>query len=1029
MPEIPLGLKTALESGQCVLFVGAGIGACVKDLHGNPAPNGQELAQAIAGHFGLEDTEGSTLAQVAQLVEIRKGRRELETYIADRLRSLEPNDELLWLFSLRWKAIFTTNYDAVIQEAYGRLESPRQTPVTISVTSELVSPDPDLEVPVYHLHGSLFHGERAPIVITEDDYARFRERRRMLFALLKFNCATSTILYVGYSNQDPNWQGVLAEMKAEFFPSEPPVAYRVTPGTRAIEVEILKARGVETIGATLQEFVASAKSVLDATRLDAANLQALRERVPGDLSSKFDEAPASMMRLLDAWTYVNQAPFDAPPNMLSFLKGEIPNWALVGKRGHFERDVEGPVYDAILDLVTGNPRVASILLLAPAGYGVSTTLMALAARLVADHAGPVFMHRRGAPLREGDLLFASSLSNEPTLFFVDNASDDKSQLSNAIHRLKDAKRPAILVMGERLNEWIQRYPQINGQEFRIDPLSDLEIPRLLQVLEEHGALGSLEHLKPELRIAAVREKHGKQLLVVLREVTEGRSFDAIIEDEFRGIDEAVGQELYAAVCCAYQIRAYIRDAVLGEVLGLDLPRLYEKTRDATEGIVEFDYEDSRRGYYAARARHHVIAQVVWARCIPQAEKSTLIERILGALNLAYHTDARLLDGFIRTDLIVDSIPGLEGKIRFFEAAAKKRPDDPYVLQHYARMLLRSGKPDLALSQIQSAISMDDRARVLHHTKGMILAQLAATIESPEIARRRLAQAEEAYRRSMSMNERDPYPYQSLAELYFTWAKRCRDDAERIDYLTRAEEVIGDGMRKVWDREGLWIVSASIQHWLGNTPEATRALERGVAEAPGSIVARYILGVRYLDQGDPQRAMTVLQPLVTENPNEFRPCIVYARAQVEAGERYDAAIATMRLGELFGSRDARFIAILGAMQYMNGDFTGASGTFGRTSGLELSFEEQTAIHFTAPEYPGSHLRLRLQGEVVAVKKGFAFVRTPGYEDVFCPRSKIGELILKVGMKVSYEIAFSARGPIAMSLRSGEASEPLPQADLQ
>ena len=1019
MPHIPLGLRTALESGQCVLFVGAGIGYSVRDKHGNRAPTGQELADEIVGHFGLEGAEGRPLAQVAQLVEIRKGRRELEGFIADRLRSLEPDETVQWLFSLRWKAIFTTNYDSVIQDAYKQLESPRQTPVTISATADLVSPDPDLEVPIYHLHGSLFHGEKGDILITEDDYARFREKRRMLFALLKAQFASSTILYVGYSNEDPNWRTVLEELKAEFAPSTPPVAYRVAPATGAVEEEILRARRVETIDASLGEFVASAKSDLDEARLDATNLQTLREQVPGDLAVKFDEAPAPMLRLLDAWTYVNQAPFDEPPNVKSFLKGEIPNWALVAGRNHFERDVEGPVYDAILDLLTGKPRVAAILLLAPAGYGVSTTMMSLAARLVADKAGSVFMHRKGSPLREGDLLFASGLDDAPALFFVDNASDDKRELSNAIHRLREAKRPTVLVLGERLNEWNQRYPKIAGNEFRIEPLTEAEILRLLAALEEHGALGSLEHLTHDMRVAAVREKHEKQLLVAMREVTEGKSFDAIIEDEYRGIDETVGQQLYAAVCCAYQIRAYIRDGVLSEVLQLDLPALYDKTRDATEGIVEFDYEDVRRGYYAARARHHVIAQVVWERCIPQAEKSALIERILGALNLGYHTDVQLLDGFIRTDLIVDSIGGLEGKIRFFETAAKKRPDDPYVLQHYARMLLRNEKPDLALSQIESAISMDDRARVLHHTKGKVLAQLAATVPSEEIARRRLAQAEDAFRRSMSMNDRDPYPYQSLAELYLMWAKRCREEAERVDYLTKAEEVIGAGLPKVWDREGLWIVSSSIQKWLGNTPEATQALERGVAEAPGSRVARYILGVRYLDQGDPQRAMTVLRPLVTENPNEFRPCIAYAVAQVEAGEGYDAAIASMRLGELFGLRDARFIATLGGMQFMNGDFTGAAETFRRTADREFSFDEQATIRFKPPATPGSPERFTLNGKVVSANKGYAFIRTPGYESVFCHGSKFGDLLIQVDLDVTYEIGFSARGPVALNLRAAEA----------
>lgn len=1014
MLDIPLALRTALESGQCVLFLGAGIGSSVRDPHGNPAPDGPQLTQLLIDHFGLGDLEDTSLPQVAQLVEIRKGRAELESFIADRLRDLDPNDDLCWLFSLKWKAIFTTNYDAAIQRGYSKLATPRQTPVSISATSDLTVPDADFEVPIYHLHGSLFHGETAKILITEDDYARFREKRRMLFELLKIQFATRTILYIGYSNQDPNLREILAELRAEFAPSSPPPAFRIAPGTAPAEREILSARGVETIDATLDTFVTHMKAVIDETRLDASKIDSLRAKVPSDLVPRFDEAPAPMIRMLNSWEYVNEAPFDTPPNMSTFLKGETANWALVAHNLHFERDVEALLYDFLLDFITGNPRVAAVFLLAPAGYGVTTVLMSIAARLVKDKAGPVLMHRRGSPLIQGDILYATSLFETPAVIVVDNASDQKHELSQVIHRLKELKRPAFFLMGERLNEWNQRAPKINGREHRIEPLSDPEVSRLLSFLGDNDALGELGHLAPDMRVDAVKKKHEKQLLVVMREVTEGKSFDAIIEDEYRGIDGESGRRLYATVCCAYQLRSYVRDGVLSEVLGLDLPTLYNRTRESTEGIVEFDYEDSRRGFFAARARHHVIAQVVWERCVLAEEKERIISAILAALNLSYHTDVRLLEQLVRSDVVVDSIRGLEGKMRFFEGAAKKLPDNPYVIQHYARMLLREGKPELALAQIEFALSMDESIRVLHHTKGKVLAGLAETIESPEIARRRLVQAEAAFRRSKSMNERDPYPYQSLAELYLMWAKRVQDDSESIDYVTRAEEVIGEGLPKVWDREGLWIVSSAIQRWLGDQPEAIRALERAVLETPGSIVARYILGVRYLEQGDAHKAIDTLKPLVSADPNEFRPCIAFARAQIAAGQTYRTAIASLRLSELFGIRDPSFIATLGGMQFADGQFTESQATFRRAADREFSYDELSAIRFVPPVNPGAKDPLQLEGVVVAVRRGFAFIRTPGYPDVFCPGSKFGNVVVEPDMRVRYHLGFSARGAVALSL---------------
>ena len=54
MIELPLGLRHALESGQCVLFVGAGTGAHLLGPDGHPAPDGATLATEMANHFGVE---------------------------------------------------------------------------------------------------------------------------------------------------------------------------------------------------------------------------------------------------------------------------------------------------------------------------------------------------------------------------------------------------------------------------------------------------------------------------------------------------------------------------------------------------------------------------------------------------------------------------------------------------------------------------------------------------------------------------------------------------------------------------------------------------------------------------------------------------------------------------------------------------------------------------------------------------------------------------------------------------------------
>lgn len=63
---LPLSLRNVLESGNGVLFIGAGIGFCSKNDKSERMPTGGELATELAKHFGIE-AEGSTdLAQIAR---------------------------------------------------------------------------------------------------------------------------------------------------------------------------------------------------------------------------------------------------------------------------------------------------------------------------------------------------------------------------------------------------------------------------------------------------------------------------------------------------------------------------------------------------------------------------------------------------------------------------------------------------------------------------------------------------------------------------------------------------------------------------------------------------------------------------------------------------------------------------------------------------------------------------------------------------------------------------------------------------
>jgi predicted Zn-dependent protease len=338
---------------------------------------------------------------------------------------------------------------------------------------------------------------------------------------------------------------------------------------------------------------------------------------------------------------------------------------------------------------------------------------------------------------------------------------------------------------------------------------------------------------------------------------------------------------------------------------------------------------------------------------------------------------------------------------------RKDPDNPYVRQHYARMLLREDKLELALGQIDQAILMAPGLRVLRHTRGNILRHIALSTESVEIARRRLVQSEQAYRESFGPGRRDPYSWQALAELYLGWAKRSHH-AESAEYVAKAEGVVSEGLRAVRpiERDGLWIVSSQIQQYLGDTPAVQDALERAVEENPSSVVGRYLLGRAHLRADQPADAAQILRPVVEQHPEEFRAAVAYAQALEWQGEPYARAIAILKLSSTDGLRDPRYIATLGGMLTMEGEYTEAERIFSAAREAGFGLRELGRIEYEPR--PNGHAPPRLEGKIISVRNSYAFVQVPGYVDFFLPGRQIGKRHLAIGARVKFTPGFSARG---------------------
>ena len=82
-----------------------------------------------------------------------------------------------------------------------------------------------------------------------------------------------------------------------------------------------------------------------------------------------------------------------------------------------------------------------------------------------------------------------------------------------------------------------------------------------------------------------------------------------------GLEEldSLAKQLYATVCCFYQHGVYVPDELLAHLINTPLAEIYHRTTSATEGVVFYDCLNESKLQYGARARHRIIAAVIWER--------------------------------------------------------------------------------------------------------------------------------------------------------------------------------------------------------------------------------------------------------------------------------------------------------------------------------------------------------------------------------------------------------------------------------
>lgn len=214
MEMIPLSLEQDYLNGKCVLFVGAGISARVTRSDGTRVPGWNEfVCQLITFAYNrdyfneqektdlLNMVNSNKSISVAQIIIDELKESEFQAFLSSQFHGLEPTDPIYPLIcKMKFRAIATTNYDTLIEDAFQRYALQKiPTWTQCDISENLLQIENSF---LLKLHGT--YERQSTVVLGLQGYMICIHKNHLLQELIESLLIANTFLFIGYSMTDPD---------------------------------------------------------------------------------------------------------------------------------------------------------------------------------------------------------------------------------------------------------------------------------------------------------------------------------------------------------------------------------------------------------------------------------------------------------------------------------------------------------------------------------------------------------------------------------------------------------------------------------------------------------------------------------------------------------------------------------------------------------------------------------------------------------------------------------------------------------
>lgn len=1030
---IPRQLIEQIRHGRVVLFFGSGAlyGA---ELPGKDIPLGNDLRDILVDQYLNESFSGSDLAHVAAMAISQSSLFDVQDFIRDYISGLLPAEfhKLIPLF--KWRALFTTNYDLLIETSYLQVDE-RVQELSVILSNEDRLDETRLtndKLPFLKLHGCVTrtHDSSLPLILTTDQYNDCLRHRDRLFTHLYELAYENTVVFVGHSLLDHNIRTILLKLEKEAPHGQR--HYLIKPGVDAIERDFWAEKRITALDISFESFMGETiQQITQTERL----LSLVRPPVEHPIQSIFNKHVSPSVELVDflsnkvEWVVPNISTSYGDPK--DFFKGMDQGWFPIVEGFPISRAIQLKIFERVFELAEAEreKKADFFVFKGEAGAGKTILMRQLAWEACNKSVGVVLWVREGC---EADLELVDELvskTNERVYLFWDNAAVNAAEMYRFVVKAQRNKTKITIISSERYNEWNVRCEELDELvtgRYKLTYLSELEIDQLVTKLDECNSLGpNLENKNHEERCKELKDIHGRQLLVALHEATMGEPFEDIVFNEYESIIPKEAKKIYLTVCTLNRIKIPVRAGLISRIYNISFSDFQSRLYRPLEKVVIAKGASDQDIHYTAR--HSEIAQIVFRRALSNVEdRYQEYINIIDKLNISFSSDRSSFRSLIKAKSLYELFPDYADVAAIYKTAHDAIGDDPYLFQQMANYerIRPNGNLDKALELLEQAKQGAPNDRSILHSLNVVWRDKAAKSEDPHERRKCRSEARGYLDRSISKWGLTSYVSASKIELSIDSLTELLNDQDSTqvsirDAIRKLQSEITENKQKYPSDGRLHMLEAQFASLINDHKRALSALEKSFEENDREPSLAIRLSSSYMDDGNFENARDILTKALERRRSDHR--LNYHLAELLRNRMLsdmDELMYFYRRGFTPGDRNYQAQFWYARYAFNSIDRNAHESSMEIFEGLRqarLSHDSKIKIR----DYDGGGQNPKPYYGVINRKRlGFGFIKADGtgYE-IFFPEKSVKDGMLdamREGDRVCFNLGFTFNGPVACNI---------------